>query len=76
MVPSCLMFVLMVILVLFPLFMFLFSYVWIPESPPIWERSANSVYHLSHLFGDITSCCDFSPLANFGRSLGTDCISA
>ena len=30
----------------------LFSYVWIPESPRILERAADSVYHLSHLFTD------------------------
>ena len=27
----------------------LFSYVWISESPPIWERAADSVYHLLFL---------------------------
>ena len=39
----------------------LFSYIWIPESPPIRERTADSFYHLSHLFSDVTSCCDFFP---------------
>ena len=70
-VPSCLMFVLLVILVLFPImYVSLYSYVWIPDLPPIWVRAADSVCHLSHLFTDITSCCDFFPsstvLAEFG----------
>ena len=38
----------------------IFSYVWIPESPRCLERAADSVYHLSHLFTDVTSCCDYS----------------
>ena len=50
-----------------------FSYVWTPESPPIWERAADSVYHLSHLFTDVTSCYDFFPMGYCGR--GSDCIS-
>ena len=54
----------------------LFSYVWIPESPPIWEKAADSVYHLSHLFTDVTSCCDFFPMVYCGRRLGSDCVSS
>ena len=47
----------------------IFSYVSILESP-IWERSAYSVYHMFHLFTDITSCCDFLPLVYCGWRLG------
>ena len=54
---------------------FSFSCSWTPESPPIWERAADSVYHPSHLFTDVTLCCDFFPLVYCGRSLGSDCIS-
>ena len=54
-VPSCLAFVLFVVLVLVPIMhVFRLGYVWIPESPPIWERAADSFYHLSHLFTCIT----------------------
>ena len=43
--------------------------VWIPESPPIWERAADLVYHLSHLFTDnVTSYCKFFPLVYCGQS--------
>ena len=34
---------------------FSFSYIWIPESPPTWERAADCIYYLSHLFTDVTS---------------------
>ena len=62
-VPSWLMFVLLVILALFPImYVSLFSYVWIPESPHIWERADDSVCHLPHLFTYVTSWCDFFPL--------------
>ena len=55
-VSTCLMCVLLVVLVLFPIvYISLFSYLWIPESQPIWVKAANSVYSLSHLFTDITS---------------------
>ena len=51
------MFVMLVVLVLFPImYVSEFSWVWILESPPIWERVADSVYHLSHFFADVTSC--------------------
>ena len=40
----------------------LFSYVWIPESPHIWERADDSVCHMPHLFTYVTSWCDFFPL--------------
>ena len=47
------------------------------SAPPlIWERAANSVYHLSDLSTDVTSCRDFFPLVYCGRSLGSDCISS
>ena len=69
------MFILLVVLVLFPImYISLFSYVWIPESPRIWERAADSVYHLSHLFINFTSRCHFFPLGYYGRSLRSDCI--
>ena len=49
-------FVILVVLILFPHYVCsLFSYVWIPESPFIWERAADSVYHLCRLFTDVTS---------------------
>ena len=56
------------VLVLFLLFlsiMYVFrsSNVWIPEYPPILERAADSVCHLSHLFTDVTICCDFAEFA-------------
>ena len=54
---------------------FLFTYVWIPESPPIWEGAADSVYYLSHLFTDVTSCYDFFLLVYCGWGLGSYCIS-
>ena len=54
----------------------LFSDVWIPESPPTWERAADSVNHLSRLFTDVTSCFDFFPLIYCGRCLGSDCINS
>ena len=54
----------------------LFSYIWIPESPPIWERATDSVYHLSQLFTEVTSCCDVFPSGYCGRSLRTDYISS
>lgn len=54
------------------IFVFLFSYVWNPESPPIWETVADSVYHLSCLFTDVTLCCNFFPLEYCERSLGSD----
>ena len=47
----------------------LFSYIWIPESPTIWERATDSVYHLSQLFTEVTSCCDVFPSVYCGRSL-------
>ena len=34
------------------------------------------VYQLSHLFTDVTSYCDFFPLAYCGRIWGSDCISS
>ena len=80
------MFVLLVVLVLFSImYVSLFCYVWIAESPPIGkglltppilERTADSVCHLSHLFTDITSCCDFFPLVYCGQSFGSDSISS
>ena len=45
------MFVLFVDLVLFPI-IYVSLLVWISESPPIWERAADSVYHISHWFTD------------------------
>ena len=54
----------------------LFSYVWIPESPPNWERAAESVSHLFHLFTDVTSSCDFFPFVYCGRSLRFDCVGS
>ena len=70
------MFVLWVVLVLFLImYVSLYSNVWIPESPPIWERAADSVYYLS-LFTDVTSCCAFFLLVHCGRNLESDCISS
>ena len=54
----------------------LFSYLWIPESPSKRERAADLGYDPSHLFSDVTSYCDFFPLLLCGRSLGSDCISS
>ena len=54
----------------------LFSYVWIPESLLLWERATDSVYHLSHFFTAVTSCCDIFALVYCMRSLGSDCISS
>ena len=48
----------------------LFSYVWISESPPILIRAGYSTNHLSHLCNDVSSCL------YCGRSLGSDCISS
>ena len=48
----------------------LFGYVWILESLPIWERAAEQVYHLSHLFTGVTSSSDFFSLVYCGLSLG------
>lgn len=50
------MLVLFVFLVVFPIVY--------PEKSPscIWERAAGTVYHLSHLFTNTNSCCDFIPL--------------
>ena len=76
-VPSNLMFASSVFLVLLLImYVSLFSYLLIPESPPTWERAADSIYHLSFLFTNITSCCDFFPLIYCGRSLGSCCISS
>ena len=73
-VPTCSGFVLLVVPVLFPImFVSLLRYVCIPESPPIWERAADSVYHRSDLF---TSCCNCFPLFYCGRNLGSNCISS
>ena len=58
------------------MYFFRFSYVWISELPCIWGRAADSVYHLSHLFTDVTLCCGFFPFGYCGRSLGSDCISS
>ena len=52
----------------------LFGNIWITDSPPIWERAADSVYHFSHLFTDVTSCCAFILLEHCGRSLESDCV--
>ena len=72
-VPSCLMFVLLCFLDLFPVMhVSLFSSVCIPGPLLIWERAADSIYHLSHLFTDVISCSDFFPLVYCGRSLGSD----
>ena len=77
MVPSRLMFVLSVVLVRFPImYITLFSYVWIPESTRFWERPADSVYHMSHLSTDATSCCNVMPLRYCGRGLGPNCMSS
>ena len=71
------MLVLLVVLVLFPImYVSLLSNVWIPESPPIWERAADWVYQLSLLLTDVSSSCDFFPFAYCGRSLGSDYISS
>ena len=32
---------------------FSLSYIWIPESPPTWERAADFIYYLSYLFTDV-----------------------
>ena len=50
----------------------LFIHVWIPKSPPFWERAADSVYHLTHFFTDVTSCCDLFSLVYYWRSSGSD----
>ena len=66
--------VLLVVLALFPIvYISLFSYLWIPESQPIWEKAAYSVYSLSHLCTDITSF----PWYIVGRvwDLGPGCFS-
>ena len=54
----------------------LFNYVWILESPSPWDRAADSVYHLSHSFTDVTSCSNFFSLFYCGRNSGSDCISS
>ena len=71
------MFVLLVIVALYPIiYVTLFSSVSIPESPPILEMLADSIYHLSQLFSDVTSYYDdVLSLVYCGRNLGSDCIS-
>ena len=35
----------------------------------IWEKAADSIFHPSHLFTDVTSFCDFFPFIYCGQSL-------
>ena len=70
------MFDLLVVLVLFPImYVSLFTNILITESPTVLERAEDSVFHLSHLCTDVTSCSDFFPLVYLGLSLGSDCIN-
>lgn len=73
-IPSCLMFVFLVVLVTFPIVYV--RYIWNTESPPICERIAEKVYHLYLLFSDVISCCDVFPLVYFLRIFGSDCTSS
>ena len=52
------------------------SFARVPESPPILKRAADTFNKLSHLFTDVTSCCDFFPWYIVGGVLGSDCISS
>ena len=52
----------------------IFIYIQISVSQPIWERAADSVYHMFLLFTGVTSYCDFCPLLCYWQGLESDCI--